>query len=67
MPRITVLSTLTYPDYGAGLALERIAARGFSAVDIAHMGVYRQHFPLGAADTEGRAACSAPSACSRSR
>ena len=53
MPRITALSTLTYPDYGAGLALERIAARGFRAVDIAHMGAYCQHFPLGAADTEG--------------
>jgi sugar phosphate isomerase/epimerase len=53
MPRIAALSTLTYPDYGAGLALERIAARSFRAVDLAHMGAYCRHFPLGAADTEG--------------
>lgn len=53
MPRITALSTLTYPDLPLGEALARIAARGFRTVDIAHMSVYCRHFYLGAAETEG--------------
>jgi sugar phosphate isomerase/epimerase len=53
MARITALSTLTYTDYPLGSALTRIAARGFRTVDIAHMGWYCQHFPLGDAETEG--------------
>jgi sugar phosphate isomerase/epimerase len=51
--KITALSTLTYPDQHLGDALGRIKARGFRAVDIAHMGYYCRHFPLGAAETEG--------------
>ena len=54
MPRVTALSTLTYPDLHLGEALERIAARGFRTVDIAHMSVYCRHFHLGAAETEGQ-------------
>jgi sugar phosphate isomerase/epimerase len=52
VPKITALSTLAYPDYSLGVALERIKARGFRTVDIAHMSYYCQHFPLGVADTE---------------
>ena len=53
MARITALSTLTYTDLPLGRALTHIAARGFRTVDIAHMGWYCQHFPLGDAETEG--------------
>jgi sugar phosphate isomerase/epimerase len=53
MAKVTALSTLTYADYPLGVALERIRARGFRTVDVAHMGYYCQHFPLGAAETEG--------------
>jgi sugar phosphate isomerase/epimerase len=53
MARITALSTLTYTDQHLGRALSRIAARGFHTVDIAHMGWYCPHFPLGDAETEG--------------
>ena len=53
MAKVTALSTLTYPDQHLGVALARIKAWGFHTVDIAHMGWYCQHFPLGAAETEG--------------
>lgn len=52
MAAVTALSTLTYPDVRLAVALEHIRARGFRTVDIAHMGWYCQHFPLGLADAE---------------
>jgi sugar phosphate isomerase/epimerase len=51
MPQITALSTLTYPDLTRAEALARIGARGFRAVDLAHMSVYCRHFALGEAAT----------------
>ncbi len=50
MAKITACSTLTYPGYSFEEAAGRIAARGFRQVDIAHMGFYCTHFPLGDED-----------------
>lgn len=50
MVKITACSSLTYPGYSFEEAAERISARGFRRVDIAHMGFYCTHFPLGEAD-----------------
>ncbi len=49
MARVTALSTLTYTDQSFETAAAQIAARGFRRVDIAHLGYYCLHFPLGEA------------------
>ena len=47
MPKITACSTLVYTTGGLNEALARIAARGFTSVEIAHMGEYCSHYPPG--------------------
>lgn len=45
MARITACSTLVYTTGNLHEAIERIAARGFSRVEIAHMGDHSIHYP----------------------
>ena len=45
MAKITACSTLVYTTATLADALERIAGRGFSRVEIAHMGNYCTHYP----------------------
>lgn len=47
MARITACSTLVYTTGNLHEAIERIAARGFSRVEIAHMGDHSIHYPPG--------------------
>ncbi|MBE9509268.1 MAG: sugar phosphate isomerase/epimerase [Bacteroidetes bacterium] len=47
MAKITACSTLVYTTGDLNEALTRIAIRGFSRVEIAHMGEYCSHYPSG--------------------
>jgi sugar phosphate isomerase/epimerase len=52
MPKITACSTLVYTTGSLREAVERISARGFSRVEIAHMGEYCTHYPPGQEPSE---------------
>ena len=52
MARITACSTLVYTTGRLGEAIKRIAARGFSRIEIAHMGNYCTHYPPGQEPSE---------------
>ena len=47
MAKITACSTLVYTTGGFNEAFTRIAAHGFTRVEIAHMGEYCSHYPPG--------------------
>lgn len=47
MAKITACSTLVYTTGSLSEALARIATRGFTRVEIAHMGEYCTHYPPG--------------------
>ena len=54
MAKITACSTLVYTSGSLREAVERVAARGFSRVEIAHMGDYCSHYPPGQEPSEVR-------------
>jgi len=45
MPRVTACATLGYAAYGLETAVEQIAARGFSRIEITELGSYCRHLP----------------------